>query len=140
MATLLAHIQVKPGREADFEAIAAELYRDTHLEETGCLRYEYWRGAAPGFYYSLLSFEDFHAFLRHQVSDHHETASPRIGDVCQKVKLEWVDPLGDSSPLPPTRMQTLPDGADEKTTRYHEAFAAVTQDWWTAAMKTRNLE
>ena len=93
MATLLAHIQVKPGREADFEAIAAELYRDTHLEETGCLRYEYWRGAAPGFYYSLLSFEDFHAFLRHQVSDHHETASPRIGDVCQKVKLEWVDPL-----------------------------------------------
>jgi len=140
MATLLAHIQVKPGHEADFEAIAAELHRDTHLEETGCLRYEYWRGAAPGFYYSLLSFEDFHAFLRHQVSDHHEAASPRIGDVCEKVKLEWVDPLDDSSPLPPTRMQALPEGADEKTTLYHEAFAALTQEWWATATKTKGRE
>lgn len=132
MATLLAHIQVKPGREAEFEAIAAELYRDTHRQEKGCLRYEYWRGAEPGFYYSLLSFDDFHGFLRHQVSDHHEAASPGIQEICLSVKLEWVDPIGDSSPLPPTRMQDLPEGADKKMTLYHELFAAVTQQWWSA--------
>ena len=130
MATLLAHIQVKRGREAEFEAIAAKLYAETHRNETGCLRYEYWRGAEPGFYYSLLSFDDFHGFLRHQVSDHHEEASPGIQDICADVKLEWVDPIGESSPLPPTRMQGLPEGADEKTTLYHKLFAAVTQAWW----------
>ena len=132
MATLLAHIQVKPGSEAEFEAIAAKLYRDTHRKETGCQRYEYWRGAEPGFYYSLLSFDDFHGFLRHQVSDHHEAASPGIKEICLSVKLEWVDPIGDSSPLPPTRMQVLPEGADKKMTLYHELFAAVTQEWWSA--------
>lgn len=130
MATLLAHIQVKPSRESEFEAIAAKLYRDTHREEATCLRYEYWRGAEPGFYYSLLSFEDFHGFLRHQVSDHHESASPGIRDICLSVKLEWVDPMGDASPLPPTRMQNLPDRADEKTALYHKVFAALEQEWW----------
>ena len=104
------------------------------------MRFQTFGFAEPGFYYSLLSFDDFHGFLRHQVSDHHEAASPGIQEICLSVKLEWVDPLGDSSPLPPTRMQALPDGADEKTTHYHEAFAAVAQEWWTAAMKTRILE
>ena len=130
MATLLAHIQVKEGREAEFEAIAAKLYGETHRNETGCLRYEYWRGAEPGFYYSLLSFDDFHGFLRHQVSDHHEEASPGIRDICIDVTLEWVDPIGESSPLPATRMQEIPEGADEKTMLYHKLFAAVTQAWW----------
>jgi len=130
MATLLAHIQVKEGRAAEFEAIAADLYRETHAHEPACLRYEYWRGAEPGQYYSLLSFEDFHAFLRHQVSDHHETASPRIGDTCETVRLEWVDPLAEASELPATEMQELPDDADEKTTLYHRVFAAVVQEWW----------
>ena len=130
MATLLAHIRVKEGREAEFEAVAAELYRETHASEPACLRYEYWRGAEPGHYYSLLSFEDFHAFLRHQVSDHHELATPRIADTCEAVRLEWIDPIAESSELPATEMQALPEGADEKTARYHRIFAAVVQEWW----------
>jgi len=130
MATLFAHITVKPGCEAEFETIAKELYEATHANETGCLRYEYWRGAEPRLYYSLLSFEDFDAFLRHQTSDHHEAASPRIGEVCEDVKLEWVDPLPNASPMPLTEMQPLAEGADEKTKLYHQIFAARVQDWW----------
>ena len=80
--------------------------------------------------YSLLAFQDFHAFLRHQVSEHHEAASPRIGDTCETVRLEWVDPLAQASELPPTEMQALPDGADEKAKLYHQVFAAVVQEWW----------
>ena len=38
--------------------------------------------------------------------------------------------MGDSSPLPATRMQALPEGADEKTALYHELFAADIQAWW----------
>jgi quinol monooxygenase YgiN len=130
MATLLAHIHVKQGREAEFEAIAAELYGDTHANEAGCLRYEYWRGAEPGFYYALLAFEDFNTFLQHQKSDHHESASPRIAEVCSDVRLEWIDPVPASSPLPSTVMQELPASADEKTQRYHRIFGATVQPWW----------
>ena len=32
--------------------------------------------------------------------------------------------------VPAAEMQALPDGADEKTTLYHEVFAAVVQEWW----------
>ncbi len=130
MATLLAHIRVKPGCESEFEEIARTLHRDTHANETGCLRYEYWRGAEPRLYYSLLSFEDYDAFLRHQTSDHHEEASPRIAEVCEDVKLEWVDPVPGAADSPPTEMQPLPEGADEKTALYHRVFAAQVQDWW----------
>jgi len=130
MATLLAHIRVKNGCEAEFEAIAADLYRDTLANDTGVLRYEYWRGADAGTYYSLLAFDDFNAFLRHQVSEHHESAGPRIGAVCEQVELEWIDPIPESSPLPQTHMQGLAAGADAKTALYHEVFAAKIQDWW----------
>jgi quinol monooxygenase YgiN len=132
MATLLAHIQVKTGKEAEFETIAAKLYAETHRNESGCLRYEYWRGAEACFYYALLSFDDFHAFLRHQLSEHHESASPRIQEICVSVKLEWIDPIGAASPLPPTRTQDPDENADSKTARYHELFAAVVQEWWPA--------
>jgi quinol monooxygenase YgiN len=130
MATLFVHIQVKDGCESEFEALAAELYRATHEHDSGCLRYEYWRAAEPGLYYSLLCFEDFRAFLRHQVSDHHESASPRIGELCETLKLEWVDPIPGASPLPATEMQALPETADEKTALYHKVFAATVQGWW----------
>src|SRR4051812_43894501 len=46
MATFLAHITVKPGREADFEAIVVALAGTTHASEPGVRRYEYWRAAA----------------------------------------------------------------------------------------------
>jgi quinol monooxygenase YgiN len=130
MATLLARIRVTAGREAEFEAIAADLYRETLAKDSGVLRYEYWRGSDPGSYYSLLAFSDFNAFLRHQVSEHHEAAGPKIGEVCDQVELEWVDPVPESSPLPRTHMQELPAGADDKTTLYHKVFAAKIQSWW----------
>src|SRR6476619_771592 len=65
MATLLAHITVKPGSEAQFERIAAEMYRRTHADEADPRRYEYWRGAERGTYYCLESFEDYLGFLAH---------------------------------------------------------------------------
>jgi quinol monooxygenase YgiN len=130
MATILAHIHVHAGQESAFEALAAELHRDTHRLETGVRRYEYWRGAEPGLYYGLLAFDDFHAFLRHQTSAHHETASPKLGDVIARMKLEWVDPLGTASDLPPTNEQELPEDADDFTRRTARLFAPEVQGWW----------
>ena len=132
MATILAHITVKPGTEAEWEAIAAELYAASHAHEDNILRYEYWRGAEERTYYTLLAFPDHHAFIVHQTSDHHETASPNIGRVVEKIRLEWVDPISDSSPLPPTNHQDAPADADDLTAKYTESYAAVVADWWYA--------
>jgi len=132
MATLLAHITVKPGCETRFEGIARELFERTHAVETGVLRYEYWRGHDPRTYYTLLSFDDHRAFITHQTSDHHETASPAIGETVESLRLEWVDPIAAASPLPTTAAQDAPDGADELTVKYTDRFAAVVADWWLA--------
>lgn len=132
MATLLAHITVKPGTEDRFEAIARELHERTHADEDAVLRYEYWRGAAERTYYSLLAFPDHHSFLIHQTSDHHEEASPAIGAVVESIRLEWVDPIAGASHLPPTNSQDGPEGADELTARYAESYAAQVADWWLA--------
>ena len=133
MATLLAHITVRPGAEREFEELAATLYEATHSRETGVLRYEYWRGTDPRTYYTLLSFEDHRTWVRHQASDHHESATPALGGVLENLRLEWLDPLPDASPLPPTRMQTAPDDADDLVRRYTDVFAAVIADWWSTA-------
>jgi len=130
MATILAHIHVHAGRESDFENVARELHGLTHANESSVRHYEYWRGAEPGLYYCLLAFDDFHAFLTHQTSDHHEEASPKLGELIRDMKLEWVDPVEGASTLPPTQMQELPAGADELTTRYHGLFAARIAGWW----------
>jgi quinol monooxygenase YgiN len=45
MATILAHITVKPGKEREFEDLAERLVKATHDNETRVIRYEYWRGA-----------------------------------------------------------------------------------------------
>lgn len=130
MATILAHITVKEGMEERWEEIARTLYADTHAHEDNVLRYEYWRGAEPRTYYTLLSFPDFQQFIVHQTSDHHETASPNIGACCEQVRLEWVDPVADASPLPPTAHQPAADGANELTVKYSDSYAAHVADWW----------
>lgn len=132
MATLLAHITVRPGTEQRFEALARTLYERTHADETGVLRYEYWRGADERSYYSLLSFVDHRAFVTHQASDHHESASPSIGEMVERIRLEWLDPISGAADLPPTDMQGAPDGASDLVTKYTDRYAAQVADWWLA--------
>ena len=130
MATILAHITVRGGREAEFEAIARELYEASHATEPGLRYYEYWRGQDERLYYALLAFDDHRAFITHQASDHHESASPRLGPVIEAIRLEWVDPVPGASPLPATEHQDAPDGADPLTADYTERYAARIASWW----------
>jgi len=132
MATLLAHITVRPGSEDEFEAVARTLYERTHAAESAVRHYEYWRGAEPRTYYTLLSFDDHRAFIAHQTSDHHEAASPVIRELVESIRLEWVDPIDGASALRSTEMQPAPDGADALTLDYTERFAAVVAERWLA--------
>ncbi len=132
MATILAHITVREGAEAEFERIARTLYDGTHRLERGVRRYEYWRGREPRTYYTLLAFDDFRTFLGHQASPHHESASPELGRLIEDLRLEWLDPVAGASPLPETRSQVVADDADDLTRRQAAAFAIDVADWWLA--------
>jgi quinol monooxygenase YgiN len=130
MATILAHIKVKPGTEAQFEAIARRLYAASHSSEPHLRRYEYWRATEERLYYCPLSFDDFQSFIEHQTSDHHETAAPELGECIESLRLEWIDPVGDASDLVATEHQEAAPDADDLTQRYTRRFAADVADWW----------
>lgn len=121
---------MQPGAAARFEEIAVALHRATHDHEDRVRRYEYWRGAEPDTYYSLLSFDSFDDFLVHQTSEHHESASPQLREVLAGIRLEWVDPITGASPLVPTEQTAVAADADELTRRYAERFAADVAAWW----------
>ena len=129
MATLLAHIQVRPGAEKRFEQIVRELHDATHAREPGVRRYEYWRGTEPGTYYTLESFDDFAGFLTHETSPHHLAALPALDEVLQQVRLEWVDPVVGASPLTPSDLAPPPDATDLQKA-YAERYRAKVKDWW----------
>ena len=97
MPTLLCHITLNPGRERQFEAAMKEMYRRTHADEPGCIRYEYYRAAEPGKYYCLLSFSSRLAFLIHQTSEYHEGFD--FAAMIASLVMEWIDPVGQVTPV-----------------------------------------
>ena len=90
-----------------------------------------WRGAEPGCYYCILAFPDINTFLlKHQISDHHEVATPPLMEVIESESIEWVDPIQGASALPPTNPQNLPADAPEIALTYAQVFKVVCPDWW----------
>jgi len=130
MATVLVHMKVKPGCEARFEELARHMYEVSHAKERDVRRYEYWRGAEPGRYYALESFDETSGFVAHQTSDHHDDAAPELRSLFEEIRLEWVDPLAGASPLTPTDAQRVPEGATEHQAAVYRSVAADIQEWW----------
>ena len=109
MATILAHLEIKPGKEAEWEAIMSDMVRQTFEQEERVLRYEYFKAQKPLHYYCLLSFEDKWAFYLHQASDYHEGHD--FEAVLAHFELEYLDPVkGPVIFLPPKtlRCQQMP--------------------------------
>lgn len=130
MATILAHIRIKDGKEARFEELEGALWRDTHAHETRVRRYEFWRGAEKGLYYGLLSFDSFNGFIEHQASPHHEDSG--LGEVIEGIRLEWVDPVPGASDLSTTDTEPVAADANDLQKQYHGQFQPDVQDWWRA--------
>ena len=88
MSTVLIRLKIKDGMEKRYEEIQKALYEQTHRLEKGVLRYEAWRCQDPGVYYCLLAFADYNTFLiGHQISDHHEEATPPLMEVIEDEQL-----------------------------------------------------
>jgi len=138
MSTLLAKIQIHPGKESEFEHVMTYMYAETHGKEAGVLRYEYWRGQKPGFYYCLLSFPDSVSFWRHQASDHHEGEMQRFQDCIAELELEIIDPVQQASPLPPTLAGQLPSGESPAVQEQAKQFPITEAGWWLLARKSAN--
>ena len=131
MATVLITLKVKEGMEARYEEIQKDLYEKTHSLESDVLRYEMWRGQEPRSYYCILSFPDYNTFLiKHQISEHHEDATPPLMEVIEEEGIEWVDPIQGASPLPPTNQQDLPADAPEIARTYDEILRVAVPGWW----------
>jgi quinol monooxygenase YgiN len=131
MTTLLAHIQIKPGKAEKWNAIMQDMVAETFGTETGVRRYEYWKGEAENSYYCLLSFDDKWAFYRHQMSPHHERHD--FADVLAGIRLEYVDPVeGAAVGLAPTLDPPLPDSADDSMVTAQERYPLTVPGWWSA--------
>jgi len=128
MATLLCHIEINADKTAEFEAVMKEMYRRTHAEEPNCVRYEYFRAAKQNTYYCLLSFTDYYAFLQHQVSDYHEGFD--FPAMIKSLEMEWIDPVGDASPLIATDSGQLPAAASDTIKAAAETYVVDVQAWW----------
>ena len=130
MTTLLAHIKIKPGREAQFEAIMKDMVAKTLGLEPGVLRYEYYKAQAENTYYCLLAFKDKWAFYHHQNSDHHEGHD--FGAVLESITLEYLDPVEDANALPKTVDLPLTAEHDADMARAAKAYPLSIADWWEA--------
>jgi quinol monooxygenase YgiN len=130
MSSLLAKIQIHPGKEQEFEDVMAYMYRQTHETEEGVLRYEYWRGREPGFYYCLLSFRDALTFWRHQASDHHEGEMERFAACIAALDLETIDPVRGASPLPATIAGEDVPAESEFVQEMAKLYPIALAEWW----------
>jgi hypothetical protein len=130
MATILAHIVIQPGKEAEFEALAATLHRASHDTEEHLRAYGYWRGQEARHYYTLLAFDDYVGFLEHQSSDHHEGAALTLRDCIESISLEWVDPVEGASKLVASNPMEAPADASPVMARYARIMPAQVAEWW----------
>ena len=129
MTTLLAHLTIKPGKEEEWEAIMHDMITQTFATEEGVLRYEYWKGQQPNFYYCLLSFTDKWTFYAHQMSDHHETHD--FAAVLDGIRLEYIDPVeGAGGGLSHTEDPPLPADASEAQRTAQERYPLGLAAWW----------
>lgn len=139
MATILAHIVIREGKEAEFESIAATLHEASHSTEDRLRAYGYWRAQQPRTYYTLLAFDDYLGFMAHQTSSHHEDAATLLGDCIESMSLEWVDPIDGASKLVASNPQDLPVDASPLLVRYAERLPTQVAQWWGPLRSARSM-
>lgn len=77
--TFIATLVIKPGKEADFERLQAELSALTHADEPGTLVYDVLKSRGkPRTYVVYGRFKDEAAFQAHQASPFHDRLVPPI--------------------------------------------------------------
>lgn len=77
MLAVIATLEVKEGKENEFEAVMKELATKTLTNEAGCKLYALHR-KAPTTYVMLERYVDRAALATHSASEHFRSMSPRL--------------------------------------------------------------
>ncbi|MGO4325862.1 putative quinol monooxygenase [Cupriavidus sp. 2TAF22] len=78
MRGIVAKIKVQEGREAEFEALAADLVAASR-GEAGCLSYELWRSDEDRVYVFIERYADEAAAQAHVKADHYRRIGRQMG-------------------------------------------------------------
>ena len=112
MATLLVHIRVRPGMEARFERVVAGLYRQTPRGRVGgpALRV---LPRQPSRRRTTASCRSTTTTASSPTSRATTTKRParELRELTEEMRLEWVDPLQQASPLAADRPATAASDA-----------------------------
>lgn len=128
MATLLTQYTIADGCIDRFEASQRTMYRET-LKGDHVRLYQSFRSANPREYYTLMSFDDYVAFIRHISSDHHEDQDAL--SMIEAIRFHWLEPLEGASDFGPTIRREFPDPTPLQQ-RYLEMFRFDRAGWWPA--------
>jgi quinol monooxygenase YgiN len=93
MTCFIATLKIKPGCEADFERLQAELSKLTHEQEPDTLVYDIIRSRSkPDTYVVYARFKDEAAFQLHQATPFHDRLVPPImATVTGDMDLQFYD-------------------------------------------------
>ena len=80
MLGVVATLKVKPGMEAQFEAVARELVAKVNANEPGCTLYALHRAEAPGTYVFMERYVDQAAVDAHRAAEHFKTLGRKMGE------------------------------------------------------------
>ena len=75
---IIATLRVQPGKEAEFEAVFAELAPAVRANEPGNSFYKLFRTAEAGVYKVLECYDDEAAVAAHRASDHFRTLGAKL--------------------------------------------------------------
>lgn len=80
MIGIIAHLTIKDGKQADFEAAIKDLMAQVRANEPGCLMYElYKKQGSETDYYFMEKYQDADALAAHGASEHFKAAQPALG-------------------------------------------------------------
>lgn len=75
---IIATLRVQPGKEAEFEAVFAELAPAVHANEPGNSYYRLFRTEESGVYRVMECYDDGAAVDAHRASDHYRALGARL--------------------------------------------------------------
>lgn len=78
---IVATLKVKPGKEAEFEAVFLELQGHVKKSEPGALQYELFKSKTPSTYIVMEQYKSEADLAAHRTTPHMAAAGPKLGAV-----------------------------------------------------------
>ena len=93
---IVATLKVQGGKNAEFEAIFADLAKQVRANEQGCLMYQLTRSQSdPNTYKVLELYKDQEALTHHGGTDYFKAAGPKFaGVLAGRPEIEYLDGVG----------------------------------------------